>query len=98
MRIQATHRQSDHDDLRLSEAEPFCVIARMIIKRAWRDSLGKVGYESPDSPKVRAERSNAMQTGIEFMNGGEFAHWCQLLGIDDPDHMLALIEERQRGN
>ena len=99
MKIQATHNPPAHDDLRLQESEPYCDLARAIIKRAYRDSIGLIGHEHALTDKTRAESIRNVRSGIAFMCGRGFKHWCDLLGAD-PDDMLRMIEAREseKGN
>ena len=98
MKITATHNPPAHDDLRLQESEPYCDLVRMMIKRLYRDSLGKVGNEHKVTPNRAIAIEWAVRDGIEFMKGQGFRHYCELLGIDDPDHMLRMIEARESEN
>ena len=93
MTIQATHHPAD-DDLKLQEHEPYCDLARAMLKRAFRDSIGKTGVEHASRGDKRFLIISDAQA---FMAGPGFRHWCELLGVN-PDDMLRLIKERGRGN
>ena len=93
MKIKATHNAAD-DNLRLQWHEPYCNLARALINRMYKDSLGKVGHERDQSPKVIIANRRNVLNGIEFMKGYEFRHWCELLGAT-PDDMLEAIAVRE---
>ena len=97
MKITATHNPPSNDDLRIQVNEPYCDLARAIIKRAYRDSLGLVGKERDQTPGVIADNLQYVRSGIAFMCGPGFQHWCELLGAN-PDDMLRLIEARGSDN
>ena len=91
MKIEATH-SPQNDNLRLNESEPFCNLARAMIKRAFMDSVGKVGVEHASRGDKKFLIIKDAQT---FMSGPGFRHWCELLGAN-PDDMLVMIKERGR--
>ena len=78
MKIQATHTPAD-DDLRLQVNEPFCTLARAMISRAFRDSIGKTGVEHASRGD---KRYLIMADAAEFFKDGRFEFWCDLLGVN----------------
>ena len=93
MTIQATHTPAD-DYTMLQWHEPFCCLVRAMIVRAHRDSIGQVGIEHASRGD---KRFLIVKDAQAFMAGPGFRHYCELLGAN-PDDMLRLIEERERGN
>lgn len=89
MAIKAT--RGVDNELRLYENEPYRMLVYAMIKRFYRDSTGRVGSTNGQSETNKLWH---VRCGIEFMNGPEFRHWCELLGVEDPDRMLQLIDER----
>ena len=90
MILNSERQYQQDDDLQLSEAEPYRMLAYAMIKRAFRDSIGKTGVEHASRGD---KRFLIMADAKDFMQGQGFRHYCELLGCD-PDYMLALIDER----
>ena len=93
MTQKATDRSGSGDDLRLEWNEPFCNLARALIKRMWKDSRGQVGTING---QTNDDQMRHVRRGIEFMDGFEFRHYCELLGAN-PDDMLRMIRARENG-
>jgi len=90
-----TYYTNADDDLRLTQADPYCALVRAIIVRAFRDSCGRIGTEmrAMDSEL----RVGCITDAIHFFNDGRFAHWCELLGAN-PEWVLREMRIREAGN
>ena len=82
MTMLATHAPSDYisatdDNLRLSLIDPYHALVRAIIKRAYWDSVGRVG-----GSKTRNEHYRIMQDASRFFSDGRCLHLVECLGCD----------------